>query len=53
MAVKRIVANVAAERIDAAKAFYQHWDFTELPGHPYRLFLGAKQLDALMGEPAG
>ena len=38
---------------DAAKAFYQHWDFTELPGHPYRLFLGAKQLDALMGEPAG
>jgi GNAT superfamily N-acetyltransferase len=33
---------------DTAKAFYQHWDFAELPGHPYRLFLSAKQLDALM-----
>jgi len=36
---------------DAAKAFYQQWDFEELPGHPYRLFLGAKRLDALMEEP--
>ena len=36
---------------DAARAFYQHWDFEELPGHPYRLFLGAKRLDALMEEP--
>ncbi len=24
------------------------WDFAELPGHPYRLFLSAKQLDAMM-----
>ena len=35
---------------DDAKAFYQHWDFAELPGHPYRLFLSAKQLDAMMEE---
>ncbi len=35
---------------DDAKAFYQHWDFAELPGHPYRLFLSVKQLDAMMEE---
>jgi len=32
----------------AAKEFYSRWDFRELPGHPYRLFLGARQLDAMM-----
>ncbi len=36
---------------DAAKAFYRQWDFEELPGHPYRLFLSAKRLDAMMQEP--
>lgn len=36
---------------DAAKAFYQHFDFTELPGHPYRLFLSAARLDAMMIKP--
>ena len=35
---------------DAAKAFYQHWDFEPLPGHPYRLFLSAKRLAAMMAE---
>ena len=35
---------------DAAKVFYQHWDFEELPGHPYRLFLSAKRLGAMMQE---
>jgi GNAT superfamily N-acetyltransferase len=35
---------------DAAKAFYQHWDFQELPGHPYRLFLSANHLEAMMQE---
>jgi GNAT superfamily N-acetyltransferase len=35
---------------DAAKAFYQKWDFEELPGHPYRLFLSTSQLEALMKE---
>jgi GNAT superfamily N-acetyltransferase len=35
----------------AAKAFYRRWDFEELPGHPYRLFLSAKRLDAMMEEP--
>jgi GNAT superfamily N-acetyltransferase len=35
---------------DAAKAFYQKWDFRELPGHPYRLYLSANQLDALMRD---
>ena len=38
---------------DAAKAFYQHWDFAELPGHPYRLFLTAKRLEAMMEEDGG
>ena len=33
---------------DAAKTFYEHWNFRELPGHPYRLFVSAKQLDAMM-----
>jgi GNAT superfamily N-acetyltransferase len=33
---------------DAARAFYKQWDFEELPGHPYRLFLSAKRLQALM-----
>jgi GNAT superfamily N-acetyltransferase len=33
---------------DAAKSFYQHWDFEELPGHPYRLFLNAGPLKAMM-----
>ena len=36
---------------DAAKAFYQHWDFDALPGHPYRLFLSAKRLAAMMEDP--
>jgi GNAT superfamily N-acetyltransferase len=36
---------------DTAKAFYQHYDFQELPGHPYRLFLSAKQLQAMMESP--
>ncbi len=34
---------------DTAKAFYRHWDFEELPGHPYRLFLSARRLEAMMG----
>jgi GNAT superfamily N-acetyltransferase len=33
---------------DAAKAFYQRFDIAELPGHPYRLFLTAGQLEAMM-----
>lgn len=33
---------------DRAKSFYQQWGFVELPGNPYRLFLSAKLLDALM-----
>ncbi len=36
---------------DAAKAFYKRWDFEELPGHPYRLFLSTKRLHALMQAP--
>jgi GNAT superfamily N-acetyltransferase len=33
---------------DATKASYRQWDFAELPGHPYRLFLSAGQLEAMM-----
>ena len=30
-----------------AKRFYQRWDFEEMPGHPYRLFLSARLLEKL------
>lgn len=33
-----------------ARSFYGHWDFEPLPGHPYRLFLSAQRLKAMM-EP--
>lgn len=33
---------------DRAKSFYKQWDFAELPGHPYRLFLASEHLEALM-----
>jgi GNAT superfamily N-acetyltransferase len=36
---------------DAAKAFYRQWDFEELPGHPYRLYLSAQRLQAMMALP--
>lgn len=36
---------------DRAKAFYQRWDFQEMPGHPYRLYLSTKQLTAMMEGP--
>lgn len=35
---------------DAAKAFYQQWEFEELPGRPYRLFLSAKRLETMMAN---
>ena len=35
---------------DAAKSFYQHWDFAELPGHPDRLYLSAQRLDTMMNS---
>lgn len=40
---------------EAAKAFYQRWDFREIPGRPLRLFLSAQGLAALMRarDPAG
>jgi GNAT superfamily N-acetyltransferase len=37
---------------DRARAFYQRWDFAELPGHPYRLFLSSQTLTAMMTSPA-
>jgi GNAT superfamily N-acetyltransferase len=33
-----------------AKAFYQRWDFRELPGSHMRLYLSAKTLEALMNR---
>jgi GNAT superfamily N-acetyltransferase len=33
---------------DKAKPFYEQWGFRELPGHPYRLFVSANELDAMM-----
>jgi len=36
---------------EAAKTFYQRYDFRDLPGHPYRLYLSVKELDAMMAAP--
>ncbi|NLS96373.1 MAG: hypothetical protein GXX96_29905 [Planctomycetaceae bacterium] len=33
---------------EEAKRFYQKWDFAEMPGHPYRLFVSYRQLEAMM-----
>jgi len=32
------------------KSFYKKYGFVELPGQPYRLFLSAQQLDAMMRQ---
>jgi GNAT superfamily N-acetyltransferase len=36
---------------DRAKAFYERWDFTALPGNPYRLFLSSNALAELATSP--
>jgi GNAT superfamily N-acetyltransferase len=36
---------------EKAKAFYQHWDFREMPGNSMRLYLSAATLEALTGSP--
>ncbi len=35
---------------DRAKSFYRRWDFNELPGNPYRLFLSSQALAAMMTQ---
>lgn len=35
---------------DAAKSFYQRWSFEEMPERPYRLYLSAERLEAMMQE---
>jgi ribosomal protein S18 acetylase RimI-like enzyme len=35
---------------DNAKAFYEKYGFAEMPGRPYRLFLSAHDLDAMMQQ---
>jgi len=35
---------------DATKAFYRRWDFTELPGNPYRMFVTAANLSEMMKQ---
>lgn len=32
----------------AAKRFYERFDFAELPGHPWRLYLSVRTLEAMM-----
>ncbi len=34
--------------LDDARAFYRRYDFAQLPGHPHRLFLSARCLEAMM-----
>ena len=36
---------------DESRSFYQKWDFQALPGSPYRLYLSAKQLEAMIQAP--
>ena len=36
---------------DAAKHFFLKFDFHEIPGNPYRLFLSAARLEAMMNAP--
>jgi len=33
---------------DAAKRFFEKFDFQEVPGNPYRLFLSVQRLEAMM-----
>lgn len=33
---------------DNAKAFYCRWDFSEMPGKPYRLYLSGQRLEEMM-----
>lgn len=33
---------------DDAKRFYQRWDFDEMPGNPYRLYLSTKLLEKIV-----
>lgn len=33
-----------------AKQYYRQWNFPEVPGHPYRLFLSYRQLEAMMND---
>ena len=35
---------------ESAKSFYTQWDFVELPGHPFRLFLSAGTLDVMVRD---
>ncbi|HTI49636.1 MAG TPA: GNAT family N-acetyltransferase, partial [Planctomycetaceae bacterium] len=36
---------------DRAISFYERWDFAELPGNRYRLFLSSQMLTAMMTPP--
>ncbi len=38
---------------ESAKAFYQRWDFQEMPGRPMRLFLPFSSIEALMSSEGG
>ena len=40
-----VIVDCLNERV---KAFYQQWDFREVPGHPYRLYLSRNQLTSMM-----
>ncbi len=35
---------------DQAKLFYKQWNFRELPGRPYRLYVSSQTLDAMMED---
>jgi len=37
---------------DRSRTFYKRWDFAELPGNPYRLFLSSQTLTAMMRQPS-
>ena len=43
---------IGTNDLDRAKAFYERWDFAELPGNPYRLFLIMNELVDAAQDPA-
>ncbi len=48
-----VYAVVVDAKHDAARTFYEHYGFEQLPGEPYRLFLRVTTIRNLFPETAG
>jgi GNAT superfamily N-acetyltransferase len=47
------VAVILDSLDDRSRDFYRKWGFAELPGHPYRLYLGIDHLQAIAASSDG